>query len=96
MKNWRTKKLVDLMRIILSIKDEKTALSFFRDLCTIDELEEMSERWNIVQLLDKNESYRSISQKTGASTTTVARIAQWLERGEGGYQAALALLKKKK
>lgn len=84
------------MRVILTIKDEKTALNFFRDLCTLDELEEMAQRWEIVQLLSTDKSYRYIAKKTGVSTTTVGRIAQWLENGESGYQAALALIKKKK
>ncbi len=94
MQNWRTKKLKDLMKAILSLKDEKEALNFFRDLCTIDELQEMAQRWEIAQLLNKKESYRAIANKVGVSTTTVARIAQWLEHGEGGYQIILDKIKK--
>ncbi len=89
MKNWRTPKLKKLVQAILSLKDEAETLNFFRDLCTRDELEEMAERWHVVQLLAKGKSYREIAKKTGVSTTTVTRIAQWLEHGEGGYQAAL-------
>ncbi len=73
----------------MSLKSEAEALNFFRDLCTIDELEEMAGRWHIAHLLAAGESYRAIAKKTGASTTTITRIAQWLERGEGGYQTAL-------
>ena len=82
------------MKAILSLKDEKEALNFFRDLCTIDELQEMAQRWEIAQLLNKKESYRAIANKVGVSTTTVARIAQWLEHGEGGYQIILDKIKK--
>lgn len=95
MKNWRTVKLKKLAQAFLGLKDEKQVLNFLRDLCTLDELEEMSERWEIAQMLDKGESYRVIAEKTGVSTTTVTRIAQWLEHGEGGYQEALRNLKKK-
>ena len=94
MQNWRTKKLKSLVRAILNLKEEKDALNFFRDLCTIDELEEMAQRWEIAQLLNKKYSYRDIATKVGVSTTTVARIAQWLEHGEGGYKAALDKIKK--
>ncbi len=69
-------------------------LAFLRDLCTLEELEELSERWHIAQLLDTGESYRSIAEKTGVSTTTVTRIAQWLEHGEGGYKIALTKVKR--
>ena len=82
------------MKAILSLKDEKEALNFFRDLCTIDELQEMAQRWEIAQLLNKKESYRAIANKVGVSTNTVARIAQWLEHGEGGYQIILDKIKR--
>ena len=82
------------MKAILSIKNETEALNFFRDLCTIDELEEMAQRWEIAQLLNKKQSYRAIAEKVGVSTTTVARIAQWLDHGEGGYKATLDKIRK--
>ncbi len=82
------------MKAIFTLKDEKEALNFFRDLCTVDELEEMAQRWEIAQLLNKKQSYRAIAEKVGVSTTTVARIAQWLEHGEDGYRTALDRIKK--
>ena len=82
------------MKAILTLKDEKMALNFFRDLCTIDELEEMAQRWEIAQLLNNGQSYRAIAEKVSVSTTTVARIAQWLEHGEGGYRIALDKIKR--
>ena len=63
--------------------------SFFRDLCTLSELEAMAHRWEVVQLLDQGLPYQEISRRTGASTTTVTRVAHWLRHGEGGYRAAL-------
>ena len=66
-----------------------------RDVCTLEELVEMSERWEIAQRLNKGESYRKIAQSTGMSTTTITRISHWLNHGEGGYKTALAKLKKK-
>lgn len=89
MKNWRTKKLKNLSMALLSIKDSGVMENFLRDLCTLEELEELSSRWEVVLLLAKGESYREIAKKTKVSTTTVTRIAQWLNNGEGGYQAVL-------
>lgn len=96
MHNWKTAKLKHLAKALLSLKTEKETLAFLRDLCTLEELEELSERWHIAGLLDKGESYRAIAQKTGVSTTTVTRIAQWLEHGEGGYKAVLVKTKHKR
>lgn len=78
-----------LFKAIISLKSIEEAEKFFRDLCTIDELEEMSERWQIVQMLNQGLPYRKIAQKLEVSTTTVVRVASWLNYGEGGYRLAL-------
>ena len=92
MNNWRTKKLRNLTIAILAIKDRSVLENFLRDLCTAEELDEISSRWDVVLLLAKGESYREIAKKTKVSTTTVTRIAQWLNGGEGGYKAVLSAL----
>ncbi len=92
--NWKTPKLKKLAKIFLSLKTEKDVLSFLRDIATLEELEELSSRWEVVQLLDKGVSYREISTKTGVSTTTITRIAHWLKHGEGGYEKALTRIYK--
>lgn len=66
--------------------------NFLRDVCTLEEMGEMSRRWEAVLLLSTGVSYREIAKKTGLSTATVTRIAHWLNHGEGGYQAALKKL----
>ena len=62
---------------------------FFRDLCTLNELHDLSQRWAVVRLLDSGLHYAEISKRTGASTATITRIASWLNHGEGGYRAVL-------
>jgi TrpR-related protein YerC/YecD len=93
-KTWKTLELKKLARAFLSLKTEEEMLGFLRDLCTPDELEEFAVRWEIAQMLAKGESYREVANKTKVSTTTVTRVALWLEHGEGGYKAALAKIKK--
>ena len=83
------KKTDNLFMAILSLKTVKEAEAFFRDLCTIDEIKAMSERWQIVKMLEKNISYRDIADKLQVSTTTVSRVALWLNNGEGGYRLVL-------
>lgn len=96
MQTWRTKKLRALAQTFLLFKQEEELLNFLRDLCTLEELQEMAARWEVVELLSQKLPYRDIARRTGLSTTTVSRIAHWLHHGEGGYQAALRQLKKKR
>lgn len=79
----------DLFKTVLKLKTVEECKKFFRDLCTIAELEAMAERWEVVRLLDQGVSYRNISNRTGASTATVTRVAHWLNHGTGGYPIAL-------
>lgn len=87
MDKFKFNKLTDnLFEAILSLKTSKEAKVFFRDLCTVDEIKEMSERWEIVRLLQKGWAYRKIAEKLEVSTTTVSRVAMWLNNGTGGYE----------
>jgi TrpR-related protein YerC/YecD len=79
----------DLFEAILSLESRPGTEAFFRDLCTLSELEAMAHRWQVVRLLERGLPYLEIAEKTGASTTTVTRVAHWLRHGEGGYRAAL-------
>jgi TrpR-related protein YerC/YecD len=79
----------DLPEAILRLKNVDEAERFFRDLCTLSELEALAHRWEVAKLLDEGLPYVEIAQRTGASTATVTRVAQWLRHGEGGYRLAL-------
>lgn len=92
MSAWKTPKLKKLTQTIRSFRDDDALLNFLRDLCTLEELAELSSRWQAVQLLQKGKTYRAIAKETGLSTTTVTRIAHWLHHGEGGYREALQRL----
>ena len=62
---------------------------FLRDLCTLQELEALSHRWQTVLLLEQGVPYVEIAQRVPTSTATVTRVAQWLRHGTGGYKLAL-------
>ena len=79
----------DLYAAILSLKTLDEAKRFFRDLLTEEEIEELSKRWEVARMLDEKASYTMIHDKTGLSSTTVARISRWLRKGKGGYQLVL-------
>jgi TrpR-related protein YerC/YecD len=87
--DWRTPDVDALFEAILRLDGLESAERFFRDLCTLNELHDMAQRWSVVRLLDEGKHYAEISRETGASTATITRIASWLNHGEGGYREAL-------
>jgi TrpR-related protein YerC/YecD len=86
---WRTDGTTSLFEAILGLRTLDEAERFFRDLCTLSEIEAMTHRWQAVQLLDAGLPYHKVAAETGASTTTVTRVAHWLRHGEGGYRLVL-------
>jgi TrpR-related protein YerC/YecD len=83
---WITPSATDLADAIVSLRDTDEALRFLRDLCTVNELKELSERWEVARLLDRGRSYAEIARETGASSATISRVNQWLRYGRGGYR----------
>jgi TrpR-related protein YerC/YecD len=86
---WLTSEIEDLCRAFTTLRTVDEVERFLRDLCTIGELEAMAHRWDVAKRLDEGLPYHAVAERTGASTTTVTRVAQWLRRGEGGYRLAL-------
>lgn len=87
--DWQTPSMKKLFNAISTLDNQNDVASFMRDVATIAELSEMAKRWQAVILLEKNVPYRTIAQETGLSTTTVSRVAYWLNNGMGGYKKAL-------
>jgi TrpR-related protein YerC/YecD len=87
--DWRTPDTQALFTAILALESLDETERFFRDLCTLNELRDMGQRWAVVRLLDQGKHYAEISRETGASTATITRIASWLNHGEGGYRSVL-------
>lgn len=87
--NWKTASMKTLFEAISKLENQADIADFMRDVATITELTEMAKRWEAVLLLQEKMSYRNISEKTGLSTTTVSRVAYWLNNGTGGYKKAI-------
>ena len=84
-----------LSAAILALKDAGEAERFLRDLLTPGEMKTLTERWRVAGLLaEGGHSYREISEMTGASTTTVTRVARFLTQEPWqGYRTILNRLK---
>jgi TrpR-related protein YerC/YecD len=88
-RHWPTGEHAELYAAIASLRNQDEVERFLRDLCTISELDAMAHRWQVAQLLAEGLPYLEVAKRAHASTTTVTRVAQWLRRGEGGYDLAL-------
>lgn len=90
----RNKREKLLIQAFKTLKTEQDAANFLRDLLTLPEIEEFSNRITIVKMLLERKSYKKIAEEIGASTTTVTRVAHWLYSGCGGYYKVLQNLLK--
>ena len=92
MNKWNNIKTDDLISAVLALKTKDEAKRFLRDLMTEAEIAEFGNRWKAAQMLNENIPYTTIVKETGLSSTTIARVSQWLRKGMGGYQLMLARL----
>ena len=79
---------------ILTLKTREECYEFFEDLCTINELRDMSQRLEVARMLEAGEKYDHIEAATGASTATISRVKRCLKYGADGYVTVLARLGK--
>jgi len=78
----------------LAMQAREEILNLLNDLCTPSELEAITDRWWVLQLLQEKMPYRQISERTGVSVTTIGRVARYWREGAGGYQLALERINK--
>ena len=68
---------------ILSLKTKEECYTFFEDVCTINELLSLSQRFEVAEMLRNKVTYTEISERTGASTATISRVNRILSQGTG-------------
>ena len=85
----------DLFDAILLLKDREECYRFFQDIATVAEIKSLAQRLEVAKLLEKNVTYTTIAQSTGASTATISRVKRCLYFGADGYQMVLKRLGEK-
>ena len=90
--DWNNKEKKQLIAGILELKTADEAKRFLRDLMTPLEINEFANRLEAASLLTKDVQYNAISESTGLSSATIARIAKWLNGSLGGYRLVLSRL----
>lgn len=94
MEKFTTPELEVLYEAILRLKNADECSRFFEDICTIKELQDISQRLEVAALLRDGKVYTEIAAKTGASTATISRVNKCLSYGSGGYRIVLDRLEK--
>jgi len=91
MKNDHLKAINELCEVLLLLETKEEAYNFLKDLCTPSEMVSLAERWKVCKLLAKGDlSYRDIHRLTGASLTTIGRVARFLkDEPYHGYSSLL-------
>ncbi len=84
-KTIRTEAVDHLFEAILLLKDKEECYTFFEDVCTVNELLSLSQRFEVAYMLREKKTYLDIAEKTGASTATISRVNRSLNYGKDGY-----------
>ena len=78
---------------VLSLRTAEECQAFFKDVCTIKELQDLTQRLQVAMLLDQGRNYQEISKQTSVSSATISRVNRCLVYGDGGYRTVLDRLK---
>lgn len=95
MNNLNEELLNNFYEAILELEDVEECRAFFEDVCTINELKDLSSRLEVARLLKEGKVFNEIIKITGASSATIGRVNKCLRYGPGGYKSILEKLEKK-
>ncbi len=85
-KKIRTEAVDYLFEAILHLESKEECYLFFEDVCTVNELLSLSQRFEVAKMLREKKTYLEIAEKTGASTATISRVNRSLNYGNDGYE----------
>ena len=73
-KKIRTEEVDHLFEAILTLENKDECYQFFEDVCTVNELLSLAQRYEVAQMLRNKNTYLEIADKTGASTATISPL----------------------
>ncbi len=94
-KDLKTEAADHLFDAVLTLRNREECYKFFEDICTVNELQALSQRFEVAHMLRENRTYTDIAEKTGASTATISRVNRSLNYGHDGYDMALKRMAEK-
>lgn len=82
-----------LFEAVLCLENKEECYRFFEDLCTVNELLSLSQRYDVASMLKDHKTYIEIAEETGASTATISRVNRSLNYGNDGYELVFDRIK---
>ena len=95
-KKIKTDAVDHLFQAILTLRSQEECYSFFEDVCTVNELLSLSQRYEVAKMLREKKTYLEIAEQTGASTATISRVNRSLNYGSDGYDMVFARIAQQK
>ena len=95
-KKIKTPAVEKLFEAVLSLENMEECFEFFEDICTINELLSLSQRFEVARMLREQRTYLEIAEQTGASTATISRVNRSLNYGNDGYDMVFKRMEEKK
>ncbi len=86
---FRSESVDRLFQTILNLETIEECYAYFDDICTIKEIQDLSQRLDTAILLDRGYSYQKIADTVDVSTATIGRVSKCLNYGSGGYRIAI-------
>ena len=80
---------------VLCLKTREECYQFFEDVCTVNEILSLAQRFEVARMLRSGKTYLEISEATGASTATISRVNRSLVYSNDGYQIVFERLAEK-
>ena len=90
----RNQSVENLVQVVAKMNSADDVYNFFSDLCTIKELRDMAQRFEMALLLKDGANYQNVAAQVGASSATISRVNRCLVYGNGGYEKAIEIFKK--
>ncbi len=87
--NLRNENIDKVFEAILSLENIDECYRFFEDICTIKEIQDIAQRYEVARLLTDKKNYNEITKATGASSTTITRVNKCLMYGNEGYKMVI-------
>lgn len=92
-KGVKTEAVTHLMEAVLTLENVEECFEFFEDLCTVNELLSLAQRFEVARMLREHNTYLEVAEKTGASTATISRVNRSLNYGNDGYDMVFSRMK---
>jgi TrpR-related protein YerC/YecD len=93
-KSVRTPAVSELFEAILTLQTQEECFDFFEDVCTVNELLSLAQRFEVARMLTEGQTYMAVAEQTGASTATISRVNRSLNYGKDGYELVFSRMKK--